>query len=97
MRNEWKQRKANRVSLVFLTSLRLLLLCFIIMTIIHQFLIEDQKITLLLVIMSILLLLRSRWLFDKYMKIENQFFYNFHGRKKAEKSETEPDETTPKP
>ena len=93
----WKQRKANRVSLVFLTSLRLLLLCFIIMTIIHQFLIEDQKITLLLVIMSILLLLRSRWLFDQYMKIENQFFYNFHGRKKAEKSETEPDETTPKP
>ena len=92
----WKQRKANRVSLVFLTSLRLLLLCFIIMTIIHQFLIEDQKITLLLVIMSILALLRSRWLFNQYMKIENQFFYNFHARKKSEKSEVSPEETTQK-
>jgi len=92
----WKQRKANRLLLVFLTSLRLLLLCFIIMTVIHQFLIEDPKITLLLVMMSILVLLRSRWLFDQYMKIENQFFYNFHGRKKEDKSETSTNEASQK-
>jgi len=30
------------------------------------------------------------------MKIENQFFYNFHARKKSEKSEVSPEEITQK-
>lgn len=83
----WKQKKANRLLLVFLTSFRLLLLCFFIMTVIHQFLTDNPKITLLLVIMSVLLISRSRWLFTQYMKIETQFLDNLHGSRISDTSE----------
>ena len=80
----WKQKKANRVLLVFLTSFRLLLLCFFIMMVIHLFLTENPKIAFILMMLSIFVLSRSRWLFMQYMKIENQFLNNFNGSKKEE-------------
>ena len=81
----WKQKKSNRVLLVFLTSFRLLLLCFFIMTVIHQFLTDNPKVVFILLILSVLALSRSRWLFTQYMKIENQFLNNFNGNKEEEK------------
>lgn len=77
----WKQKKANRLLLIFLTSFRLILLCFFIMTVIHQFLTDNPKMTLALVIMSVLLISRSRWLFSQYMKIETQFLDNLRGNR----------------
>ncbi len=80
----WKQKTSNRVLLVFLTSFRLVLLCFFIMTVIHQFLTENPKIATILVLLSVFVLSRSRWLFLQYMKIENQFLDNLNGPKKDE-------------
>lgn len=80
----WKQKKANRVLLVFLTSFRLLLLCFFIMMVIHLFLTENPKIAFILMMLSVFVLSRSRWLFMQYMKIENQFLDNLNGNKKEE-------------
>ncbi len=89
----WKEKAANRVLLVFLTSFRLLLLCFFIMTVIHQFLTDNPKMTLILVILSVLLVSRSRWLFAQYIKIENQFLNNLKG----EETETPSANDTAKP
>ena len=80
----WKQKKSNRVLLVFLTSFRLLLLCLFIMTVIHLFLTENPKIAFILMILSVVVLSHSRWLFMQYMKIENQFIINFNGPQKEE-------------
>ena len=82
----WKQKKTNRVLLVFLTSFRLLLLCFFIMMVIHLFLTENPKIAFILMVLSVFVLSRSRWLFMQYMKIENQFLDNFNGNKQEEQN-----------
>jgi len=80
----WNQKKSNRVLLIFLTTFRLILLCFFITTVIHQFLTDNPKMVLMLMILSILLLSRSHWLFVQYMKIENQFLSNFNGKNPEE-------------
>ena len=85
----WRQKKSNRVLLVFLTSFRLLLLCFFIMTVIHQFLTDNPKMVMILVILSIFVLSQSRWLFTQYMKIENQFLRNLNGEEKTEEAKKE--------
>ncbi len=85
----WNQKKSNRVLLVFLTTFRLILLCFFIMTVIHQFLTGNPKMVLLLMILSVLLLSRSRWLFTQYMKIENQFLDNLNGKSQEESAKTD--------
>ena len=85
----WNQKKSNRVLLVFLTTFRLILLCFFIMTVIHQFLTGNPKMVLLLMILSVLLLSRSRWLFTQYMKIENQFLDNLNGKSQEEPTKTD--------
>ena len=84
----WKQKKSNRVLLVFMTSFRLLLLCFFIMTVIHLFLTENPKIAFILMMLSVFVLSRSRWLFMQYMKIENQFLHNFNGHDEETGEET---------
>lgn len=85
----WNQKKSNRVLLVFLTTFRLILLCFFITTVIHQFLTGNPKMVLLLMILSVLLLSRSRWLFTQYMKIENQFLDNLNGKSQEESAKTD--------
>ena len=85
----WKEKKSNRILLIFLTTLRILILCLFIMGVIHRFLTDNTKVTLGLVVLSVLLLLRSRWLFTQYIKIETQFFDNFNGHQKNESTKTE--------
>lgn len=80
----WTAKKLNRVPLMLLTSFRLLVVLFFIVTGVHQLLTEDPRVTLLMVIGSVLILLQSRWLFNQYMKIESQFLTNLNGNKKAE-------------
>ena len=83
----WKAKKANRLPLLFLTSFRMLIVCFFIMTVVHQFLTENSKVIFGLVIISLVMLSQSRWLFEQYMKIEKQFLDNLNGRNSVQNSE----------
>lgn len=85
----WKAKKANRLPLLFLTSFRMLIVCFFIMTVVHQFLTENNKVIFGLVIISLVMLSQSRWLFEQYMKIEKQFLDNLNGRDASQKAEKE--------
>ena len=80
----WTTKKLNRVPLILLTSFRLLVVLFFIVAGVQLLLTEDPRVTLLMVIGSILILSQSRWLFNQYMKIESQFLTNLNGNKKAE-------------
>jgi len=84
----WRAKKANRLPLLFLTSFRMLIVCFFIMTVVHQFLTENTKVIFCLVIISVVLLSQSQWLLRQYMKIENQFLDNLRGQSKKEIKET---------
>ncbi len=75
----WYGRKANRLPLLILTSFRLLLVAFFIVTAVHQFLTENPKVIALLLVASIVLLMQSKWLLSQYLKIESQFLDNLHG------------------
>ena len=96
----WKAKKANRLPLLFLTSFRMLIVCFFIMTVVHQFLTENPKVIFGLVIISLVMLTQSRWLFEQYMKMEKQFLDNLHGgADNAEpelKTESAPEKDQPK-
>ena len=65
--------------MLFLTSFRMLIVSFFIMTVVHQFLTENSKVIFCLVLISLVMLSQSRWLFEQYMKIEKQFLDNLHG------------------
>lgn len=82
----WRAKKANRLPLVVMTSFRLLLLSFFIITVVHQFLTENPKVTFVLLFLTLALLSRSRWLLDQYLKIETQFLRNLklHGGDKKD-------------
>ena len=80
----WKAKKANRLPLLFLTSFRMLIVCFFIMTVVHQFLTENSKVIFCLVLISLVMLSQSRWLFEQYMKIEKQFLDNLNGGSEKE-------------
>lgn len=96
----WKAKRANRLPLLFLTSFRMLIVCFFIMTVVHQFLTENPKVIFGLVIISLVMLTQSRWLFEQYMKMEKQFLDNLHGgADNAEpelKTESAPEKDQPK-
>lgn len=76
----WMEKTSNRPILVLLTSFRLITVCFFIMTVVHQFLTENPKVIFVLVVLSVIILSRSKWLFIQYSKMENQFFNNLNGR-----------------
>ena len=66
--------KANRLPLLVLTSFRLLVISFF-----HHYgrssvLTENPKVTLILLVVSIVLISRSRWLLDQYIRMEKQFW-----------------------
>ncbi len=86
----WTTKKLNRLPLIMLTSFRILVLLFFITMVVHQFLTENPKVTLALVIITIVALFQSRWLFNQYMKIETQFLANLRG---DNKEEDQPNET----
>ena len=75
----WYGRSANRLPLLILTSFRLLLVMFFIMTAVHQFLTENTKMTFVLLIISLFTISRSQWLLDQYLKMEKQFLHNLNG------------------
>ncbi len=75
----WMEKKNNRPILILLTSFRLLIVCFFVMTVVHQFLTENPKVISVLVFLSVIVLTRSKWLFTQYNKIETQFFDNLNG------------------
>ena len=66
-----------------MTSFRLVMVLFAISTVVHLFLTENPKVTWGLVIISIMVLSQSKWLFNQYMKIEKQFLTNLKGDRKV--------------
>lgn len=80
----WMTKKANRLPLIILTSFRILVSAFFIVTVVHTFLSENPKITLALLVLTILSVSQSRWLLNQYLKIETQFLTNLKGRPKPE-------------
>ncbi len=87
----WKAKKSNRLPLLVLTSFRLLVVSFFIMTIVHQFLTENKKVAFLLLVCSIILISKSKWLLEQYLKIETQFLQNLKGNPSAEDEQKESD------
>lgn len=85
----WISKKTNRLPLVLMTSFRLLVVAFFIVMVVHKFLTEDAKVSLLLLLISVIVLAQSKWLLTQYMKIEAQFLANLRGHhgEKAEPSE----------
>ena len=75
----WRAKKSNRLPLIVMTSFRLLVLSFFIVTVVYQFLTENPKVILIFLIVTVALLSRSRWLLSQYLKIERQFLSNLHG------------------
>ncbi len=82
----WMAKKANRLPLIILTSFRILVCSFFIVTVVHKFLSENPRITFLLLLLTIFFISRSRWLLDQYIKIENQFLQNLKGQKKSDEN-----------
>ena len=80
----WMAKRANRLPLIILTSFRILVSSFFIVTVVHKFLSENPKLTFILLILTIFFVFRSRWLLDKYLNIERQFLHNLKGRSEEE-------------
>jgi len=80
----WMAKKANRLPLIILTSFRILVSSFFIVTVVHKFLSENPRLTLILLIITIFFVFRSRWLLDQYLRIESQFLHNLKGHDKEE-------------
>ena len=83
----WFANKSNRPSLLILTSFRLLIVSFFIVTAVHQFLTENPKFIFLMLLASIWLLIHSKWLLKQYIKIENRFLDNLNGDNTTENTE----------
>lgn len=83
----WMAKRSNRLPLIILTSFRILVSSFFIVTVVHKFLSENPKLTFALLLMTIFFLSRSRWLLDQYLRIEEQFLKNLKGRKEQQKQE----------
>jgi CPA2 family monovalent cation:H+ antiporter-2 len=83
----WYARKSNRLPLLILTGSRLLIVAFFIVTAVHQFLTENPKVILGMLICSILLIMQSKWLLNQYLRIETQFLDNLKGERKENDSD----------
>lgn len=75
----WSANKSNHLPLLTLVSFRLLVMSFFIVTAVHQFLTENPKFIFLMLLATIFLVTRSKWLLNQYLKIENQFLDNLNG------------------
>jgi len=75
----WTANKSNHLPLLTLVSFRLLIMSFFIVTAVHQFLTQNPKFIFLLLLATIFLITRSKWLLYQYLKIENQFLDNLNG------------------
>ena len=84
----WMAKKANRLPLIILTSFRILVCSFFIVTVVHKFLSENPRITFILLLITIFFITRSRWLLDQYLKIEQQFLDNLKGQNTEEDTDS---------
>ncbi len=80
----WYAKRANRLPLIILTSFRVLVSSFFIVTVIHYFLSENPKLTMALLLLTIFFVFKSRWLLEQYLKIENQFMHNLERNSESE-------------
>lgn len=87
----WMAKKANRLPLIILTSFRILVSSFFIVTVVHKFLTENPKVIFILLLLTIFSVSRSRWLLDQYLKMETQFLINLKGRKTNTETDNEKD------
>lgn len=85
----WMAKKANRLPLIILTSFRILVSSFFIVTVVHKFLTENPKVIFVLLLLTIFSVSRSRWLLDQYLKMETQFLINLKGRKTNTETDNE--------
>ncbi len=90
----WMAKKANRLPLIILTSFRILVSAFFIVTVVHTFLSENPRLTLILLFLTIISVSRSRWLLDQYLKIEKQFLNNLNGQQEIEEPQNNKTQTT---
>lgn len=74
----WLQKKSNRVTLILLVSLRIILVAFFTMLVIHHMLTKDAWVVYSLVIVMVGFLLKTNWIFDQYMRIETRFLINLN-------------------
>lgn len=81
----WAASESNHLPLLTLVSFRLLVMAFFIVTAVHQFLTENPKFIFLMLLATIFLITRSKWLLNQYLKIENQFLDNLNGDKEETK------------
>lgn len=75
----WYARKTNRWPLLLLTSFRLLLVMFFIITAVHEFLTDNTKVIFVLLLATLVIISRSKWLLEQYLKMEEQFLHNLNG------------------
>ncbi|MBR1600467.1 MAG: cation:proton antiporter [Alphaproteobacteria bacterium] len=83
----WAADKSNHLPLLTLVSFRLLVMSFFIVTAVHQFLTENPKVIFIMLLATIFLITRSKWLLNQYLKIENQFLDNLNGEQQEEGKE----------
>ena len=87
----WFANKTNRVALLIFTSFRMLIVSFFIVTTVHLFLTENPKVIFLLLLATIWLIMRSKWLLDQYIKIESRFLDNLNGEDEISEIEENPE------
>ena len=75
----WFSNRSNRLLLLILTSVRMMVVSFFIVTAVHQFLTENPRVIFVLLLFSILLITRSKWLLKQYVKMESRFLDNLKG------------------
>ena len=91
----WYARPANRLPLLILTSFRLLLVAFFIVTAVHKLLTENIKVIFVLLVASVFLIMQSKWLLNQYLKMETHFLNNLNGEPSEQaEAETTKEKTT---
>lgn len=87
----WFANKTNRVALLIFTSFRMLIVSFFIVTTVHLFLTENPKVIFLLLLATIWMIMRSKWLLNQYIKIESRFLDNLNGEDEISEIEENPE------
>ncbi|MBR7159131.1 MAG: cation:proton antiporter [Alphaproteobacteria bacterium] len=84
----WLEKKTNRLPLIMLMSFRIVIAAFFVMVVVHQLLTIHSGVIIALVLLTLVVLSRSRWLFSQYMKIETQFLMNLNRKQVEHQQET---------
>ena len=85
----WRADRYNKIPLIALTAARLGIGAFLVVWTIHQLLSTNPVITFFLVVAAIMLVSRSQWVFNQYMRIETQFLMNLNLTETPEENQGE--------